>query len=123
MAANDIEMKVGDTAPTVFGTLKDATDAPVDIAGATLRFLIGTKPKGATPAQTVVDAEATNMQVNDGSDGSKGKWSYAWQDGDVAEKGQFFAEIEVTFAAGKVQTYPTVSYLSVNFTDDLGGTA
>lgn len=121
MAGNDIEMKVGDTAPTVFGTLKDATGAPVDIAGASLRFIVAAKAKGATPAQTVVDAAAANLQVNDGSDGSKGKWSYAWQEGDVAEKGLFSGEVEVTFAAGQVQTYPTVSYLTVNFTDDLGG--
>lgn len=119
MDDHDIEMKTGDLRPGVQATLTDNTGNPVNIAGATVRFVMATR---ASPREVVIDTAASNDQAGDGSDGSKGKVSYEWVDGDTETAGTFLSEFEVTYASGITQTFPTVGYKTVNFTEDLGGT-
>lgn len=114
-----ILMKTGDTAPIVQATLLDADSAPVDIAGATVRFVMATSPGGGA---AVVDAAAVNAQVTTGADGTKGKVTYAWVAEDTATAGSYVAEFEVTFSDGSVQTFPTTGFLDCTISDDLGGT-
>ena len=114
-----ILVKTGDTAPSVKVTLLDASSQAVDLAGATVKFIMS-----ATPTSTpVVDAAAVLEQVGDGSDGSKGKVRYDWLVTDTATAGSYVAEFEVVYASGKRQTFPTTGYVDVTINGDLGGTA
>lgn len=114
-----ILMKAGDTAPMVRVTLLDEQGAPVDLLGASVRFVMAT---ASEPRTVAVDQEATNAQNTDGSDGSKGRVEYAWGEGDTETPGAYVAEFEVTYASGEVQTFPTEDYVDVTIYDDLGGT-
>lgn len=114
-----ILMKTGDTAPVVQATLLDADSVPVDIAGASVSFIMAASPGGGTP---VVDAAAVNAQVDTGVDGSKGKVVYEWAPADTATAGAYVVEFEVVFSDGSVQTFPTTGFLDCTIDDDLGGT-
>ena len=105
-------MKAGDTAPAVRAVLLDADGAPVNLTGATVRFIIATK---TTPRTAAVDAEAT-------VDTEPGTVIYEWVAGDTAEPGDYDAEFEVTYADGRYQTFPTDGYVAAKIVDDLGGT-
>lgn len=106
--------KRNDTNP-ISGTLKAGSPlAAVDIAGATLRFHMF-KSDGSQ----VVDAAANVDQVGDGSDGTKGDWSYDPVPADTDESGEFDAEVEVTFASGVVRTFPTRGFIRILIGDDL----
>lgn len=118
MAAS-IFVKKDDTAPHVKASLLDAAGNSVNIAGATVRFIMARKDDHS---QVVVDAAASNKQVNDGSDGSKGKVEYAWLAADTATSGSYVCEFEVAYSDGSVQTFPTKAYIEAMITDDLGGT-
>lgn len=115
--AGEIVMKTGDTAPVQRSTLKDATGAAVDLAGATVTFLVSPKSDKMT---TWVNAAGSVDQVGDGSDGSKGKVSYAWVVGDTHTAGKILAAYRVTFANGAVQSFPTEAYIPGEFYDALG---
>lgn len=108
-----ILMKAGDTAPVVRATLLDEQGAPVDLTGASVKFVMAT----ATEPRTVsVDSAATL------ADAANGVVEYAWAVGDTNEPGSYVAEFEVVYADTSVQTFPTEGYVDVTITDDLGGT-
>ena len=96
------------------GTIKDPDDKAQDIQSATLRFHMKT-----SDLTTVVDAAANNDQVGDGSDGTKGDWSYNPVAADTDESGKFFGEVEITFASGVITTYPNNRHFQITITDDL----
>jgi hypothetical protein len=107
---SDFYLGVGDTSSPLNDTLKDATGAAVDIAGATITFTL-TPIKGAT---AVVNAQAvTNLQVGDGSDGSKGKVRYTWVSPQTNTPGDYLGVFKVTFAGGAIQTYPNSGFILV----------
>src|SRR3990167_1034918 len=87
--------KRNDTTP-ISGTLKAPDTSAVDIANATLRFHMFKTDQ----TTQIVDAAANNDQTGDGSDGTKGDWSYNPSAVDTDESGRFLAEVEVTFADG-----------------------
>ena len=107
------QTKRNDTTP-ISGTLKDANDLAVDIQGATLRFHMFKRD-----GTQVIDAAANVDQVTDGSDGTKGFWSYDFVANDTDESGVFDAEVEVTFPSGVITTYPNRKYIKVSISDDL----
>ena len=113
------EIKTGDTSPAYECTLLSQA-LPVDLAGASIRFIMATDP---APRTVVVDTAAVLVQVGDGSDGSKGKVRYEWTVEDTATAGAHVAEWEVVYASGKRQTFPNSGYETVTINDDLGGTA
>ncbi len=98
----------------ISGTLKDPNDDAQDIQSATLRFHM--KKKDGT---TIVDSAADNDQVGDGSDGTKGDWSYAPAAADTDESGKFVGEVEVTFASGVITSYPNKHNIAITIMDDL----
>lgn len=110
-------IKSGDTAPA-FGVTLLSLNQPVNLAGATVTFIMATAA-GVAP---VVTAAAVLEQVGDGSDGSKGKVRYDWVLADTAVPGSFVAEWEVVYASGKRQTFPSSGFDTVTINDDLGGT-
>lgn len=106
-----LTMKRGDTRPILIVALTDAEDTPVDVTGATLRFLMREQ---AAPATVVLNTTATTPNA------ASGILHYVWVAGDTATIGRFYGEFEVTFADGTVLTAPTDDYLRIIVKDDLG---
>src|SRR5581483_3923985 len=111
---SDFTLREGDTASPITATLTDSDGDPVDIAGATIAFLMFPVSGG----EAKFAAAATNNQNGDGSDGSKGTVSYQWVSGDTDTAGSFLASWTVTFAGGEIQTYPNNGYTLVTVSAD-----
>lgn len=109
--AADFVIKQNDTTPAITSTLKDADGGPVNLTGATVRFIMRRKGAG-TPK---VDGEATI-----GSPATAGGVSYAWDAADTDTAGRYDAEFEVTFAGGAKQTFPNSEHLWIDVVKDLG---
>lgn len=104
MTTQVLNMKRGDTAPTFRAQLLDAA-TPVDLTTSTgVRLLI----QGQT---------AKTLTVEPGADG----WvHYIWQANDLTVASTYKGEVEVTWASGKVQTFPANGYFVLYVFDDLG---
>lgn len=112
--ATSIEFKRGDTGAVVQGTLyaDDGATQPLDLTTATtVKFIMASAP-----------AEPGNPKVNSPCvviDAVAGRVDYEWVAADVDTTGTYQAEFQVTWADGKVQTYPRAGYLTVTMTEDL----
>lgn len=105
-------IKRGDTLPELVRTLNDA-NGPVDLTGASVRFLMS----HATTGAIVIDAPA------DITIAASGEVSYVWQDGETDAEGTYNAEFEATFQDGRILTFPNDGYMRVTITrsvDDPG---
>lgn len=116
MPEPDFFIRTLDTASVISDTLKDSTGAAVSIQGATVRFHMAHISGAGTP---VLDATASNDQVGDGSDGTKGKVSYAWAAGNTALEGLYLGEWQVTYGGGAIQTFPNDSYILIRITPEV----
>ena len=111
----DYVVKQGDTAPPFADTLLDNLGNPVNLTGATVRFVM--RPQRRRLVK--VAAAATVVQVGDGSDGSKGKVRYSQTSGDVDTPGLYDVEWEVTYSGGKIETFPNGRHAVALITGDL----
>lgn len=111
----DTWMKTRDTAPVITSTLRDRDLNPVDISGATVRIYVR-----ELRGETILDDDATNAQVGDGSDGTKGFVNYTVED---LDPGGYRYEWEVVYGGGAIETFPNSGYLSLAVLDDLGQAA
>lgn len=111
----DYYVKQGDTYRQITGTLKDAEGRPVNISGATVRFLM----RAIDGTTNKVTAVATNL--DDGTLANRGRVAYTWQTADINTPGDFKAEFEVSFAGAK-DTYPRgiKQFLLIRVQEDLG---
>jgi hypothetical protein len=107
------EYKTGDTSPDITGTVSDA-NGPVNIFGATSIRFIAKAASGSPIAGTAV-------KIDDGTVPLRGKWKYVWGASDLAVAGSYEVEIEVTWSAGKIETFPNAKGRNPTFvvTDDL----
>jgi hypothetical protein len=80
-----------------------------------VRFIMASV-SGGSPK---VDANASNRQVGNGSDGTKGKVGYVWLASNTDTVDDYFAEFQVTFVSGGVETFPNDSHLLVRVSEDL----
>lgn len=109
---SDFSIKAHDRLPSIQAQLFSGND-PVNLSTATTVFftmrLVGSTgtPKVDTAA-TIVDA------IN-------GIVRYDWVDADTANPGSYEAEWEVTWTGGKKQTFPTLTYHTVDILADLDG--
>jgi hypothetical protein len=105
----DFHLSAGDTKPPFHAQLQDADGNPVDISGASVRFVMrairGTAPFVAANA------------VIDGADA--GLVHYDWQDGDTDEAGGYYADWEVMFISGDIAAFPNDGPMTVAIHDDL----
>ena len=92
-----VQMKQGDTGPSLTATLKNPDGTAANLSGATVKLNIKARRGGTTLVNhgTVTVTDATNGRV-----------SYAWQVADTANPGSFYVEWEVTYAGGMITTYP-----------------
>ncbi|MEH7246457.1 GDSL-type esterase/lipase family protein [Neobacillus niacini] len=102
-----IQLKRNDTKDIIGYTMTYANGTPVNLTGATVRYVMG---KGNT---LITNASATVV------DAAIGKVEYALTDADTLVAGVFHAEFEVTFADGKVKTFPNNGYISVNIQSNI----
>lgn len=107
-----VEYKTGDTTPDLTGTVTDA-NGPVNIFTATsLRFI------SKNGINTVTGAA---VKIDDGTVPLRGKWKYVWAPTDLSIAGDWEVEIEVTWSAGKIETFPNSKTRNPHYTvtDDL----
>jgi hypothetical protein len=104
------EVKRGDTAPVFRAQCLDGSD-PVDLTAGTVRFLMKT-----SAGVSVVAAAMTK----DDQETDTGWVRYPWDADDLAAAGTYLAEVEVTWADGKIQTFPRDEHVYVLVAEDLG---
>lgn len=94
-------IREGDTEPDWRTQLFDATGAPIDLTGATVRLHV-TEERNLN--QVVIDAVAV---PDPDQVGNRGWVNYVFIPADTGTPGRFWAEWEITFPSGGVQTVPT----------------
>jgi hypothetical protein len=106
----DWTIVAGDTEPLFSDTLEYANGEPVNLEGATVRFvmraLTAEQPQALKGTVTLLEP-------------AKGKLYYAPNASDSAEPGNYMANWHVTFAGGEQQTFPTTGYLWVQVQENL----
>lgn len=98
-------IKAGDTSPRLLVALTDALDQPVNLVGATVRFIM----RSAAGGVALIDAPATI--VND----QGGIVAYEWQTGDTDVPDDYDGSFDVTYADTTTQTFPGEGYLPITF--------
>ena len=103
--------KENDTSPGLEVILRDGKGNPVDLTGATVVLNTRLAPAGA-------------VKINRGTMGAVGNaingrliYNPTASDNDTA--GTYEAEIEATFANGKIRTFPNDGYFTIQVTDDI----
>lgn len=111
----DFSIKRNDLLPVLEAILKDADDKPVDLTDAT----------GVVFHMREEETETLKIDGIDGtfdSNRTTGKVSFAWRTNgnkDTDTSGIFLGEFEVTWTGGKIQTFPSQGYISIEIIDDL----
>jgi hypothetical protein len=100
------EIKRGDTSPAIRYALIPAT---VVLTGATVRFQM--RPRNGT---VVLDVIATVVTAT-----GTPTVEYSWQAGDTATAGLYEAEFRVTYADGKIETFPNGGFIQVRVNQDV----
>lgn len=112
-------IKQGDTAPRIESTLTDGANTPVDIAQADIFFTLRRIDDDGTPIVNKI--AASNDQITDGEDGSRGFVHYDWTIGDTDIAGGYRAEWEVLFVNNLVMTFPNNGYDLIAIIEQLEG--
>jgi hypothetical protein len=104
--------KQNDTSPALVVVLRDGFGAPVNLTGATVVLNTRLRPGGT-------------VKINGGTMGAvgsavNGKQSYSPTAANNDTSGIYEAEVEVTFANGKIRTFPSSGYFTVEVVDDVG---
>ena len=103
-------IKANDTASFLTRDLKDAFGAPVNVTGASVVFSMRVKPAGTIK----VDGEDAVI-VTAGT----GRVRYEWLAANTDTADEYESEFQVTYANGKIQTFPNDGYIPVVITDDI----
>jgi len=102
-------IKQNDTAPSLRATLRDGSGTVIDLTDATVRFHM--KAVGGTAVKVdalsnIIDAEGGIVQYN-------------WASNDTDTAGSYYAEFEVTYSDGTIETFPNNSNLSISIRAEL----
>lgn len=103
-------MRQDDTYPTLTSILTLPTGAAVNLAGATVVFVMR-----ALTSNTPVKLAGTSSVVT----ASAGAVRYTWSAADTATAGLFMGEWHVTLASGAKYTWPNNGYLSISIEENL----
>jgi len=106
-------IKANDTASFITREIKDAFGAPVNVTGATVVFSMRVKPAG--------DMKITRQPGVVVTAGT-GRVRYEWDSsaGDTNTADEYEGEFQVTYANGKIQTFPNDGHIPIVITDDVG---
>ena len=103
-------IKQNDTASFLTRDLKDAFGAPVNVTGATVVFSMRVKPAGTVK---VDEQECTIVTAG------IGRVRYEWTATNTNTADEYEGEFQVTYANGKIQTFPNDGYIPLVITDDI----
>ncbi len=101
-------MKQNDTAPAIRATLSDSSGTAVDLDSATVKFYMQTESGDLTANGAATIIESSNGIVQ-----------YSWETGDTENEGVHYAEFEVTYSSGKIETFPSDGYIKVKVTREV----
>jgi len=107
----DFAIKRGDTDADITAVLRDGTGAIQPLDGATVKFSMREFDTGMVTI-LLQNAEIVLPAAN-------GKVKYAWQGGDTDDVGYFYAEWQVTYGGGGIQTFPSNGYHLISIQHDL----
>ena len=101
-------IKQNDTSPVLQATLKDSSGNVINISGASARLHIQDYEGSLvlSSAMEIVDELG-------------GVVKYSWQSGDTSDSGSYYAEIQVDYAYGSVETFPNTGNLPLVITREL----
>ena len=99
-------IKRGDTSPAIRYALEPAT---VVLTGATVRFQMRARNGAVLMDVAALVVTATGTPTVE----------YSWQAGDTATAGLYEAEFRVTYADGKIETFPNDGFIPVRVTEDV----
>jgi hypothetical protein len=102
-------IKRNDTSPSLRYKLKPAT---VVLTGATVEFQV--RARRSRGGATVIDAPAVVVTAT-----GTPTVEYQWQTGETANAGVYEAEFRVTYADGRVETFPNDGFISVKVSEDV----
>jgi hypothetical protein len=104
-------IKQNDTASFLTRDLKDAFGSPVNVTGATVVFSMREKPAGTVK----VDAQAAVVVA-----AGTGRVRYEWTAANTNTANEYEGEFQVTYADGKIQSFPNYGHIPIIVTDDVG---
>ena len=104
-------IKQNDTASFLTRDLKDAFGAPVNVTGAAVKFSMRVKPAGTVK---VDDEDAVIVTAG------TGRVRYEWTAANTNTADEYEGEFQVTYANGKIQTFPNDGHIPIVVTDDIG---
>ena len=99
-------IKRGDTSPAIRFALEPET---VVLAGATVRFQMRARNGAVLMDVAALVVTATGTPTVE----------YSWQAGDTATAGLYEAEFRVTYADGKIETFPNDGFILVRVNEDV----
>jgi hypothetical protein len=99
MAAQTIHLVVDDTAPALSATLSNAV-GPQDLTAATVVGRFKSNIAGDPVLEITMDIDA---------DPTTGKVSHVWQTSETNRVLKYTVEFVVTFAGGKIETFPVLA--------------
>ena len=99
-------IKRGDTSPAIRYALEPAT---VVLTGATVRFQMRARNGAVLMDVAALVVTATGTPTVE----------YSWQAGDTATAGLYEAEFRVTYADGKIETFPNDGFIPVRVNEDV----
>jgi hypothetical protein len=106
-------IKQNDTASFLTRDLKDAFGAPVNVTGASVVFSMRVKPAG-----TIKVNAQTAVIVTGGTGRVRYEWASDGSDTNTAD--EYEGEFQVSYANGKIQTFPNDGHIPIVITDDVG---
>lgn len=104
------EYKTGDTFPLLRGTVKDSAGSAVNIFSATSIRMVAKRVGGAELVT------GTTTKLDDNTVPLRGRWEYDFAPADLAVAGSYEVEVEVTWSAGNIETFPDNSSRNPTFT-------
>ena len=105
-------IKQNDTASFLTRDLKDAFGAPVNVTAAAVVFSMRVKPAGTVK----VDEQGCTIVT-----AGIGRVRYEWTATNTNTADEYEGEFQVTYANGKIQTFPNDGYIPIVITDDIEG--
>ena len=103
---NGFTIKRGDTSPAIRFALEPET---VVLTGATVRFQMRARNGAVLMDVAALVVTATGTPTVE----------YSWQAGDTATAGLYEAEFRVTYADGKIETFPNEGFIPVRVNEDV----
>ncbi|WP_176222087.1 BppU family phage baseplate upper protein [Tuberibacillus sp. Marseille-P3662] len=103
------KIKQNDTKIALKAVLENESGA-IDLTGATVRFLMSNYSR----SENIIDG------LGDIKDAVNGEVWYVFSYDETDQAGIFKAEFEATFSDGRIETFPTEDYLTIEIIQDLG---